>query len=277
MSTPARSFDTAALRSYLTEIDAVPLLSADEERELAARVAEGGAEARDRLVRSNLRLVVSIAGSFRGWGLPLEDLIAEGNLGLIRAAEGFDPSAKVRFATYAGYWIRQSIRAALIKYDKPVRLPYHMVKQLSKWRRASDELGRELGRSPTAEEVGRALKLDRRRLEGIVQALRVLEVQARPLEVPAGPDGPGPSEELADERALPVEEQVDIAEEIAGLPRRLARLDEREATIVWLRFGLGGGLPMTLHQVGRALGGYSRERVRQLEQQALVKLRGDVV
>src|ERR1700676_4498768 len=139
------------LETYLREINDTPLLSADEERELAYRIEEGDTEARDHMVRANLRLVVNIARSYRSTGLGLQDLIEEGNLGLLRAVEGFDPSMNTRFSTYASYWIRQSMKRAVVNTAKTVRLPAYMVELLTKWRRATAQLQEELGRPPTQE------------------------------------------------------------------------------------------------------------------------------
>jgi RNA polymerase primary sigma factor len=260
------------LRIYLHDIAATALLTADAEHELAIRVASGSTEARDRLIRANLRFVVQIARSFCGRGLPLEDLIAEGNLGLVRAAEGFDPSAKVRFTTYARYWVKQSIRAALTKYGKPVRLPNYMISQLSKWRRASLELRRELGREPTPEEVGRVLKLSRKQLSAVVQAAKVIDAISQRDYTRSERDAPEPCENLSDYRVSPAEAQVVEREETDLLLEALAALDEREAAVVRMRFGLGDGPPMTLENVGKALGGYTRERTRQFQKRALAKL-----
>src|SRR5438552_10674925 len=143
------------LETYLSEINETPLLSADEEKLLAVRIEEGDIEARDHMVRANLRLVVNIARSYTGKGLGLQDLIAEGNLGLMRAVEGFDPAMNTRFSTYASYWIKQSIKRAVINTGKTIRIPAYMVELLAKWRRAASKLHDELGRPPTHEEVAR--------------------------------------------------------------------------------------------------------------------------
>src|SRR5205807_8381054 len=143
------------LETYLREINETALLNADQEKQLAYRIEEGDSAARDHLVRANLRLVVNIARGYSGKGLGLQDLIEEGNLGLLRAVEGFDPGMGTRFSTYASYWIKQSIKRALINSAKTIRIPAYMVELLSKWRRASARLTEELGRTPTPEEVGR--------------------------------------------------------------------------------------------------------------------------
>jgi RNA polymerase primary sigma factor len=158
---------------HLREINGTPLLGPAEERDLANRVGAGDTEARDHLVRANLRLVVSIAKGYAGKGLPLEDLISEGNLGLMRAAEGFDPAVGARFSTYATYWVRQSIQKAIVATGKRVRVPAYMAGLLIKWRRASSALREGLGREPTEDEVAGRLGLSRKRLELVRKAVRV--------------------------------------------------------------------------------------------------------
>src|SRR3954447_7311502 len=161
------------LQIYLHDINDTPLLSAVEERELAERVAEGDPSAREHMVRANLRLVVSIARGYLGNGMCLEDLIEEGNLGLMRAVEGFDGTMDTRFSTYASYWIKQSIRRAVMNNGKPIRLPAYMVTLLSKWKRANEILADRLGRAPTPEEVGKALKLSAKKVGMVAKAIRV--------------------------------------------------------------------------------------------------------
>src|SRR5215469_8275151 len=161
------------LQIYLHEINSTPLLSAEEERELAERVSMGDPYARDHMVKANLRLVVNIARGYLGKGLCLEDLIEEGNLGLMRAVEGFDGSMETRFSTYASYWIKQSIRRAVMNNGKPIRLPAYMVSLLSKWRRATAVLAERMGRAPTHEEVGKALKLSKKKIGIVAKAIRV--------------------------------------------------------------------------------------------------------
>src|SRR3989454_2200686 len=161
------------LETYLREINETALLTADQEKQLAYRIEDGDSEARDQMVRANLRLVVNIARSYTGKGLGLQDLIEEGNLGLLRAVEGFDPSMNTRFSTYASYWIKQSIKRALVNTAKTIRLPAYMVELLAKWRRATSKLQDELGRPPTHEEVARSLNLPKKKLTIIKKAIRV--------------------------------------------------------------------------------------------------------
>src|SRR5205807_7904976 len=161
------------LETYLREINETPLLNAEEEKQLAYRIEDGDNEARDRMVRANLRLVVNIARSYTGKGLGLQDLIEEGNLGLLRAVEGFDPSMNTRFRTYASYWIKQSIKRALVNTAKTIRIPSYMVELLIKWRRASNQLQEKLGRPPTHEEVAKSMSLPKKKLAIIKQVIRV--------------------------------------------------------------------------------------------------------
>src|ERR1700681_1106378 len=161
------------LETYLREINETPLLNAEQEKDLAYRVETGEGEARDQMVRANLRLVVNIARGYTGKGLGLQDLIEEGNLGLLRAVEGFDPTMNTRFSTYASYWIKQSIKRALVNTAKTIRIPAYMVELLAKWRRASAKLQDELGRAPTHEEVARNLELPKKKLAIIKKAIRV--------------------------------------------------------------------------------------------------------
>src|SRR5438552_7840195 len=161
------------LETYLSEINETALLSAEEEKLLALRIEEGDSEARDHMIRANLRLVVNIARSYIGKGLGLEDLVAEGNLGLLRAVEGFDPTMNTRFSTYASYWIKQSIKRAVVNTAKTIRVPAYMAELLSKWRRATNKLTDELGRTPTDEEVARMVGVPKKKLGIIKKAIRV--------------------------------------------------------------------------------------------------------
>ena len=161
------------LETYLREINETKLLTAEDEQMLARQIALGDAQARDRMVRANLRLVVNIARSYVSKGLALQDLIEEGNLGLLRAVEGFDPDMGTRFSTYASYWIKQSIKRALINSSKTIRIPAYMVELLSKWRRATARLSDELGRTPTQEEIARILGLPKKKLPIIKKAIQV--------------------------------------------------------------------------------------------------------
>src|SRR3954454_21285937 len=163
----------SALQIYLQDINHTPLLSADEERELSEKIATGDPYAREHMVKANLRLVVNIARGYLGKGLGLEDLIEEGNLGLMRAVEGYDGMMETRFSTYASYWIKQSIRRAVMNNGKPIRLPAYMVSLLAKWKRLTSGLTERLGRPPTPEEVGRALRLSKKKVGIVAKAIKV--------------------------------------------------------------------------------------------------------
>jgi RNA polymerase primary sigma factor len=254
---------TPGFRDYLRDIDSTPPLSAGEERGLAARIAAGDAAARDHLARANLRLVVHLARGYLGRGVPPEDLVAEGNLGLLRAVESFDGGRGVRFSTYARYWIKQSIRRAVINQGRPLRLPAYMVTLLARWRRASAALAERLGRPPTPDEVGEALGLTGDRLAAALRATLA--------EAAIGQDGDG-LDRLPDDRAEDIPDLVADADDRGRIRRGLGRLDQRAARVIRLRFGLGPEASMTLREVGTRLG-LSRERVRQLEEQALQQLR----
>lgn len=267
---PTAGPSPSPLDTYFREIDATPLLSAEEERRLACRVQQGDPEARDHLVRANLRLVVKIARGYAGRGVDLNDLIAEGNLGLLRAAEGFDPEMGTRFSTYASYWAEQSVQRAVVRTAHAVRIPAYAAQLLVKWRHAVARLRDELGRPPTHEETAQALGLKPRQLQIARKALRVYAGSAQAEE-----GGPGLDEFLPDDRAGEPAAALGRAEELTQVLGMLDRLEGRAATVVRLRFGLGGGEPMTLADVGARLG-LTRERVRQIEGEALEKLREEL-
>ncbi|MEM9366123.1 MAG: RNA polymerase sigma factor RpoD/SigA [Planctomycetota bacterium] len=253
------------LETYLREINETPLLSADEETELAGRIADGDVMARDQMVRANLRLVVNIARGYTGKGLGLQDLIEEGNLGLLRAVEGFDPAHGTRFSTYASYWIKQSIKRALINCAKTIRIPAYMVELLSKWRRATARLSEELGRTPTNEEVARVLGVPKKKLPIIRKAIKINNLTPQNDQTEAGWSL---GDMVMDERLKAPDEELldhDILKHAMSL---LKDLDERESMVLKLRFGLGGCEPMTLKEIGAELG-LTRERVRQIETEAL--------
>ncbi len=261
----------SALQIYLQEINLTPLLNAAQERELASRIALGDPEARDRMVQSNLRLVVTIARGYLGKGLGLEDLVEEGNLGLMRAVEGFDGSMEVRFSTYATYWIKQSIRRAVMNQGKPIRLPAYMVTLLSKWRRAGAVLTEQLGRAPSPEEIGKAMRLSKKKMAIVAKALRVNN-----LTTPADAPDEDPvvlDEMLTDDRSKSAADVILEADDLEMVWRQMDMLDERELAVIRMRYGLEDDQPRTLREIGENLG-LTRERVRQLEQQARLKLGG---
>ena len=261
---PAQSLDV-----YLHEIQEDRLLTAAEEATLARSIARGDIDARARMIRSNLRLVVKIARDYAGRGLAIDDLIGEGNLGLIRAAEEFNPEFGTRFSTYAGYWIKQAIRHALTNTTATIRLPSHMVGLLTRWRRAERALSREFGQAPTEEQVAVQLGLTDAQLEMVRKARRAGRLQLES-GFSGGPGDGWTPDESPDDRATP-DSLLEADDERAILRGRLARLDDRERSIVSLRYGLDGGEPMTLKEVGRRMG-VTREWVRKIELRAVKKL-----
>lgn len=265
---PATTAAQNPLETYLRDINATSLLTAQQEKELATAVQAGDASARDHMVRANLRLVVNIARGYANRGLPLPDLIEEGNLGLLRAVEGFDPKVGTRFSTYASYWIKQSIKRALINNGKTIRIPAYMVELLSKWRRAGMRLTEVLGRTPTHEETARVLGLARKKLPIIKKAIQVH--QASP-QSDQSENGWSLSELVRDENARCPSEVLLDEDTLRHVLERIENLDDRSATIIRLRFGLGGEEPMTLKQIGSVLG-LTRERVRQIEAETLTSL-----
>jgi len=254
--------------TYLREINETPLLSANEEKELAYRIEEGDSEARDRMVRANLRLVVNIARGYTGKGLGLQDLIEEGNLGLLRAVEGFDPSMNTRFSTYASYWIKQSIKRALVNTAKTIRIPAYMVELLAKWRRATNQLTDELGRPPTNEETAKFLGLPKKKLNIIKKAIRVYNSAPQTDQTEAGWSI---DEMLSDGRTKTPDTEMVENDDLRQVMHLLDKMDPREATVLRMRFGLNDEEPKTLKEIGECLG-LTRERVRQIESEALSKL-----
>jgi len=259
----------SSLKLYLREISKTPLLTIQEEIELAERIKNGDDEARAHMIRANLRLVVKIAQDYSNYGLPVTDLISEGNIGLMKAVERFDPEKGGKLSTYAAWWIKQSITRALANQSKTIRLPVHMVDKIAKMRRISSMLAEALGREPTDEELAEEVGLPRRKMAMLKQASQ------RPTSLDA-PINDGEStaygEIISDERAdnpLDMLADKNLYGEIDGL---LDVLDERERRIIDERFGLNGKKPLTLEEVGREFG-VTRERIRQLQNSALTKMR----
>jgi len=256
------------LETYLREINETALLTADDEKELSNRISQGDAAARDRMVRANLRLVVNIARGYSGKGLPLQDLIEEGNLGLLRAVEGFDPNMNTRFSTYASYWIKQSIKRALVNSAKTIRIPAYMVELLSKWRRASAKLADELNRTPTPEDIARELGIPRKKLRIVKKAITLYNASPNP---DPEEDGLSLGDIVPDERIRGPEDELINTDNLTHVSRLLDEMDPREATILKMRFGLDDCEPQTLKEIGESLG-LTRERVRQIESEALRRL-----
>jgi len=259
----------SGIKIYLREIGQIALLTPQEEIQLAARIKKGDKEARAMMIRANLRLVVKIAHDYNNLGLPLLDLISEGNIGLMKAVERFDPAKGGKLSTYAAWWIKQSIKRALANQSKTIRLPVHLVDKISKMRRVALQMSEELGREPTddelAEEVGMA--------SAKVSQLKTVSIRPASLDAPISDDDTTEFGEIVgDEEALtPFEHLRDqnLRDEVADL---IAVLDDREKKIIFSRFGLDGGKPKTLEEVGRKFG-VTRERIRQLQNIALMKLR----
>ncbi|MCI0492691.1 MAG: RNA polymerase sigma factor RpoD/SigA [Planctomycetes bacterium] len=256
------------LETYLREINETPLLNAAEERELAVRIGQGDTRARDQMVRANLRLVVNIARGYSGKGLGLQDLIEEGNLGLLRAVEGFDPAMGTRFSTYASYWIKQSIKRALINTGKTIRIPAYMVELLSKWRRANARLTEEMGRTPTPEEVARVLGLPKKKLPIIKKAIKIYNATPQTDQTEAGWTL---GDMVMDERQLAPDDALVEHDCLRHAMDMLTTMDQREATVLRMRFGLEHHEPRTLKEIGEKLG-LTRERVRQIETEALNRM-----
>lgn len=260
----------AGLGWYLDQIKTTPLLTAEQERQLALRIREhSDPVAREQMVQANLRLVVNIAKDYSNPGMTLGDLVAEGNLGLIRAVEDFDPKAGVRFSTYAAWWIKQSIRRALINAGQPIHIPAYLMKLLTKWRRASRELEADLGRPPTAQEMARKLGVSPKKAEIIRQGLAAVNAPSQ-----MGTDESQTMAEMISSAGtdLPEFDMMQASDEpIVRI--LLESLDERERRILELRFGLDGheGPPRTFKEIGEIVG-LTRERVRQLEKKALASL-----
>lgn len=258
----------ASLDTYLREINRVPLLTAEEEKSLSSSVRIGDMEAREQMIRANLRLVVSIAKNYMNRGLSFMDLIEEGNVGLLKAVERFNPAEECRFSTYATWWIKQSIRRALVNTSKTVRIPSYMVEIITKWKNASVELTYELGRQPAPREIADHLNIPPRQEHLIKRVLRANESGGQALSLDNLLDG---KDALEDHRQRPPDEEVLDSSEVDRLQDLLDSLDDRQSHILKLRFGLGGREPMTLKEIGEIVG-LTRERVRQIENEALRRL-----
>jgi len=261
--------ERSSLQLYLQEIGRVALLTAEQEVELAARIKRGDERAREHMIQANLRLVVKIAYDYSHLGLPLLDLISEGNIGLMKAVERFDPAKGGKLSTYAAWWIKQSIKRALANQSKTIRLPVHMVDKVAKLRKTGMQLQETLGREPTNEELAEALGLPVRK----VAHLKSVSMRPTSLDAPVGEDDKTELGELVcDENEPTPFENLRGKTTLQDIGSLIANLEPREMEILRLRFGLDGELPKTLEEVGAALH-VTRERVRQLQNTALAKMR----
>ena len=265
----AREISTDALQLFLKDIGKIPLLTAAQEVELAKRIERGDHSAKQKMVASNLRLVVSIAKNYRNQGLPFLDLIQEGTIGLVRAAEKFDYRKGFKFSTYATWWIRQAVARALADKARTIRMPVHVVEKLNRILRSERKLRAERGREPTIEEIARELEMSPEEVEHI----------RRSAQTPVSLEKPVGDEEesefghfLTDENEPLPEEVAEVEMRKATLQRVLGTLSARERRVLELRYGLNGEHPRTLDEVGKTFN-VTRERIRQIENQSLKKLR----
>ena len=257
------------LQLYLQEIGKTPLLTVAEEIKLARRIRKGDKAARDHMISANLRLVVKIAMDYKDFGLPLLDLISEGNIGLVKAVERFDPRKGGKLSTYAAWWIKQSIKRAIANQGKTIRVPVHLVDRIAKMRRVSLKLLEELGREPTDKELADAMGMTRRR----VTELWAASHRPASLDAPMGEDDDTTfAERVRDENMLTADNDVIQQQTHQMLLEFVTHLEKREETIIRYRFGLDGGPERTLEEVGVRFG-VTRERIRQIQNVALAKLR----
>ena len=266
------AFADDSVRLYLREIGKIPLLTPEEEADLAKRIVKGDKKAKDKMVESNMRLVVSIAKRYGGRGLDFLDLIQEGNTGLLRAVEKFDPDKGFKFSTYATWWVRQAITRAIADQARTIRIPVHMVETINKVLRTSRKLTSELNREPTNEEIAKELDMEPEKIDYVMR----IKQDIASLDASVGREGDDEDSVLGD---FVEDEERDSPEDSAAnqilkeqLSEIIATLTDREQKIIRLRFGIGGGRPHTLEEVGAEFD-VTRERIRQIEAKALSKLR----
>ena len=266
------AFADDSVRLYLREIGKIPLLTPEEEADLAQRIVKGDKKAKDKMVESNMRLVVSIAKRYGGRGLDFLDLIQEGNTGLLRAVEKFDPDKGFKFSTYATWWVRQAITRAIADQARTIRIPVHMVETINKVLRTTRKLTSELNREPTNEEIAEELGMEPSKIDYVMR----IKQDIASLDASVGREGDDEDSVLGD---FVEDEERDSPEDSAAnqilkeqLSEIIATLTDREQKIIRLRFGIGGGRPHTLEEVGNEFD-VTRERIRQIEAKALSKLR----
>ena len=266
------AFADDSVRLYLREIGKIPLLTPEEEADLAQRIVKGDKKAKDKMVESNMRLVVSIAKRYGGRGLDFLDLIQEGNTGLLRAVEKFDPDKGFKFSTYATWWVRQAITRAIADQARTIRIPVHMVETINKVLRTTRKLTSELNREPTNEEIAKELDMEPEKIDYVMR----IKQDIASLDASVGRDGDDEDSVLGDfvedeDRASPEDSAANqiLKEQLSEI---IATLTDREQKIIRLRFGIGGGRPHTLEEVGNEFD-VTRERIRQIEAKALSKLR----
>ena len=256
------------IETYFKDINRIPLLTADLEKSLARRIRKGDEAAREQMISANLRLVVSIAKKYVDRGLSLMDLIEEGNLGLLKAVERFDPDAQCRFSTYATWWIKQSIKRALVDTVKTVRIPSYMVEILSKWKNCASNLSIQLGRQPTVEEIAEAMEIPPENLGIIKTAIRTSNSSSQTISL----ENMWTLSEVLEDKNVKQPHQILVDDaETELIDKLLSLLEDRDAKILRMRYGLVNGDPMTLKEIGERVS-LSRERVRQIENEALKKL-----
>jgi len=260
----------SGIKIYLREIGQTPLLTREEEVKLARRIKRGDQAARQQMIKANLRLVVKIAHDYASYGLPLLDLISEGNIGLMKAVERFDPKKGGKLSTYAAWWIKQSIKRALANQSKTIRLPVHLVDKIARMRRVGMQLAEEFGREPTDEELGEELNM----APGKIAQLRTAAIRPASLDATVGQEEDGASlvDMIGDEAAHMPSDLLSDKNLRKAVMDLLHVLDERELKIITLRFGLDGKKEMTLEEVGRKFK-VTRERIRQLQNIALRKIK----
>ena len=260
----------SGIKIYLREIGQTPLLTREEEVKLARKIKRGDQAARQHMIKANLRLVVKIAHDYSNYGLPLLDLISEGNIGLMKAVERFDPKKGGKLSTYAAWWIKQSIKRALANQSKTIRLPVHLVDKIARMRRVAMQLAEEFGREPTDEELGEELNM----APAKIAQLRTAAIRPASLDANVGQDDDGASlgDLIGDENASTPSELFSDKNLRKSVMDLLHVLDERELKIITMRFGLDGKKEMTLEEVGRKFK-VTRERIRQLQNIALRKIK----